>query len=131
MTGKGKYLYDTDVIIDYLKGEPKARDLLEEETGMQCISVVTVAELYAGARDARECEVIKGLTEYFEVITINQEIAKEGGLYKQKYHKSHSVALPDGLIGATAICLGLELKTLNIKHYPMIKNIKAAYSKNS
>jgi predicted nucleic acid-binding protein len=65
MTGKGKYLYDTDVIIDYLKGEPKARDLLEEETGMQCISVVTVAELYAGARDTRECDIIKGLTEYF------------------------------------------------------------------
>jgi predicted nucleic acid-binding protein len=131
MTGKGKYLYDTDVIIDYLKGESEARALLEEETGMQCISVVTVAELYAGARDMKECEVIKGLAEYFEVIDINQEIAKEGGLYKQKYHKSHNVALPDGLIGATAICLGLELKTLNIKHYPMIKYLKAAYRKGS
>ena len=129
MTGKGKYLYDTDVIIDYLKGESEARDLLEEEAGMQCISVVTVAELYAGARDMKECEVIKGLAEYFEVIDLNQEIAKEGGLYKKKYYKSHNMALPDGLIGATAICLGLELKTLNIKHYPMIKNLKAAYSK--
>lgn len=38
--------------------------------------------------------------------------------------------LPEGhLIAATAGYYGLELKTLNIKHYPMIEGLSSAYLK--
>lgn len=129
MSGTGKRLYDTDVIVDYLKGNKQASDLLEGVESKQCLSVITVAELYAGVRNIREKSVIKGLSEYFEVMDINREIAEKAALWKKEYHKSHNVMLPDALIAATAEYYGLELKTLNIKHYPMIEGLKSAYIK--
>jgi predicted nucleic acid-binding protein len=129
MSGAGKYLYDTDVIIDYMKGEEKAKHLLEGAEGKQCLSVITVSELYAGVRNMRDKGAVQGLSEYFEVIDINRDIATRAGLWKKDYHKSHNVLLPDALIAATAYQHGLELKTLNVKHYPMIEGLKPAYTK--
>ena len=129
MNGAGKHLYDTDVIIDYMRGEEKAKNMLEETEGKQCISVITVAELYAGVRNMRDKGAVKGLSEYFEVMDINRDIATKAGLWKKDYHKSHNVLLPDALIAATACYYGLELKTLNIKHYPMIEGLSSAYLK--
>ena len=129
MNGAGKYLYDTDVIIDYMRGEEKAKNLLEGTEGKQCLSVITVAELYAGVRNMRDKGAIKGLSEYFEVMDINRDIATKAGLWKKDYHKSHNVLLPDALIAATASYYGLEIKTLNTKHYPMIEELKPAYIK--
>ena len=129
MNGVGKYLYDTDVIIDYMRGEEKAKSLLEGIEGKQCLSVITVVELYAGVRNMRDKGAIKGLSEYFVVMDINRDIATKAGLWKKDYHKSHNVLLPDALIAATAGYYGLELKTLNIKHYPMIEGLSSAYLK--
>lgn len=129
MSGTAKHLYDTDVIIDYMKGNEQARDLLESTECKQCISVITVAELYAGVRNLREKGAIKDLSEYFEVMDINREIATRAGLWKKDYFKSHNVVLPDALIAGTAEHYGLELKTLNVKHYPMLTALVPAYIK--
>ena len=129
MSGAGKYLYDTDVIIDYMRGEEKAKSLLENIEGKQCLSVITIAELYAGVRNMRDKGAVKGLSEYFEVMEINRDIATKAGLWKKDYCKSHNVLLPDALIAATANHYGLELKTLNVKHYPMIMELRPAYKK--
>jgi hypothetical protein len=38
----------------------------------------------------------------------------------QEYHRSHSgIGLGDYLTAATALTEGLELATLNVRHYPM------------
>ena len=41
------YLIDTDVIIDYLRGNPKAKTFFEKIPGNLYLSSITVAELYA------------------------------------------------------------------------------------
>jgi predicted nucleic acid-binding protein len=129
MSGTAKHLYDTDVIIDYMRGNEQAKELLESQDGKQCISVITVTELYAGVRNLRERGAVKGLSEYFEVMDINRDIATKAGLWKKEYHKSHNVLVPDALIAATADYYGLDLKTLNVKHYPMLEGLEAAYKK--
>ena len=63
------------------------------------------------------------------VIPVTSEIAKSGGLYKYKYGKSHGIGLADAIIAATAQTENADLKTLNIRHYPMFKNLKPAYKK--
>ena len=54
-------MIDTDVIIDYLRGEEKARDFLKmikaEEADI-LYSVITKAELYSGVRPKEEVEVV-------------------------------------------------------------------------
>ena len=64
-----------------------------------------------------------------EVIPISRAIAETGGLFKQQYHKSHGVGLADAIIAATSVKSDAELKTLNTKHYPMIKGLRAPYLK--
>ncbi|MBL0701952.1 MAG: hypothetical protein JJV91_00540 [Desulfosarcina sp.] len=60
---------------------------------------------------------------------VDAEIAKTGGLYKRDYAKSHGVGLADAILAATAEARNAELKTLNIKHYPMCNDLKTAYTK--
>ena len=65
----------------------------------------------------------------FRVVPVSAEIAKTGGLYKRDYGKSHGVGLADAILAATAEAENTELKTLNRKHYPMLKGLKPAYTK--
>ncbi|MGC9445170.1 MAG: PIN domain-containing protein [Candidatus Methanospirareceae archaeon] len=54
---KTQYLVDTDVIINYLKGEITARDFLLQiidEEALGFFSVITEAELLSGALDAKD-----------------------------------------------------------------------------
>jgi predicted nucleic acid-binding protein len=120
-----RYLVDTDVIIDHLRGEEKARDFLKRmkaEDAEILYSVITKAELYAGLRP-REEEGVKRLMRSMDEVGINGEIAETGGRYKNEFHASHGLLLPDALIAASAKRVGAILFTLNDKHYPM-KDIK-------
>ena len=116
-----RYLIDTDIIIDHLKGEEKSRDFLKRmkaENADILYSVITKAELYAGVRP-REEEGVKRLLESMDEVGINGEIAEAGGRYKNRFHASHGLLLPDALIAASAKRVGATLVTLNTKHYPM------------
>jgi predicted nucleic acid-binding protein len=72
---------------------------------------------------------LEELVSLFRVVPVDGEIAKKGGLYKRDYGKSHSVGLADAILAATAEAENAELKTLNIKHYPMLKGLRPAYTK--
>lgn len=49
-----RLLLDSDVLIDYLRGQADAVAYLEARTEALLISVISVAELFAGVRDGRE-----------------------------------------------------------------------------
>ena len=55
-------LIDTDVLIDYLRGQVQAVDYLESLTAEALISAVTVAELYAGIREGKERKALDALS---------------------------------------------------------------------
>jgi predicted nucleic acid-binding protein len=64
----------------------------------------------------------------FRVVPVNADIGKAGGFYKRDYDKSHGVGLADAILTATAEAENADLKTLNTKHYPMLKNLKPAFN---
>ena len=114
-------LIDTDVIIDHLRGEERARDFLKQmkaEDADILYSVITKAELYSGVR-AKEEEKVAGLLSSMEEVGIHGEIAVAAGRYKNKFYASHGLLLPDALVAASAKQAGAVLFTLNKKHYPM------------
>lgn len=127
-----RYLIDTDIIIDHLKGVERARDFLKQiksEEAEILYSVITKAELYAGIRSKEE-ENMAALLRSMKDVVIDGEIAAAAGRYKNKYHASHGLLLPDALIAASAKHTGAVLVTLNKKHYPMRDiTIKIPYSK--
>ena len=122
-----KFLIDTDVLVDFLRGFPLAIEYIKTHSEDIIISAISVAELYAGVKDS-EREQLDALISLFEVIPATKEVAVTGGLLKQQYFKTHGVGLADAIIAATSINLNATLKTLNIRHFPMLKGLKAPYS---
>ncbi len=124
------FLPDTDVLIDFLRGYQQAVDFINVNASQIILSTIVIAELYAGVRGKQEVTILNNFVSLFDVIPINSEIAKIGGLYKRDFGKSHGVGLADAIIAATCYAENAQLKTLNVKHYPMIKNLEPAYIKN-
>ena len=123
-------LIDSDVLIDYLRGYPAAISYLEELSERQIVSVVTVAELYAGTREGAERKALEELLKTFEIISLNEKTAIIGGLFRRKYLKSHNVGIADAMIAATAETENAKVVTLNKKHFPMFSEIIVPYQKS-
>ena len=122
-------LLDTDGLVDFLRGHNKAVAFVNTHSTRIILSSIVVAELYAGVKGDAEEAALVDFVSLFRVVPVSAEIAKAGGLYKRDYGKSHGVGLADAILAATAEAEDAELKTLNIKHYPMLKRLKPAYMK--
>ena len=124
-----KILIDTDVLIDFLRGNKNAIEFIDKLSPHIILSPIVIAELYAGVKGENEFSVLDNFISLFRIVSITSEIAKAGGFYKRDFGKSHGVGLADAILAATADKEKAGLKTLNIKHYPMIKGLKPAYKK--
>ncbi len=122
-------LLDTDVLVDFLRGHSKAVAFVKARSARIILSSIVIAELYAGVKGDAEQAALEDFVSLFRVVPVNEEIAKAGGLYKRDYGKSHGVGLADAILAATAEAENAELKTLNTKHYPMLKGLRPAYTK--
>jgi predicted nucleic acid-binding protein len=90
------------------------------------LSVIVVAELYAGVKGGAEHAVLDDFVSLFRIVSSDDEFAGAGGVYKCDYGKSHGVGLADGILAATAKACKAELKTLNVKNYPILKGLQPA-----
>jgi predicted nucleic acid-binding protein len=124
-------LVDTDVMVDFLRGHPKAVALVQAQSARIILSSIVAAELYAGVRNDEELSTLDSLIYLFRVVPVSLELARTAGLHKRDYAKSHGIGLADAVIAATAQAENADLKTLNTKHYPMLKGLKPAYTKTS
>ena len=122
-------LVDTDVFVDFFRGYSKAVTFVTSNYDRIILSSIVVAELYAGVKGEEEQFILDSFVSLFPVVHVTAEIARYGGLYKRDYGKSHGVGLADAILAATAELEGAELKTLNVKHYPMFKGVRPAYKK--
>ena len=122
-------LLDTDILVDFLRGHSKAMAFVKACSTRVLLSSIVVAELYAGVKGDAEQAVLDDFVSLFRIVPVSVNIAKAGGLYKRDYGKSHGVGLADAILAATAEAEDAELKTLNSKHYPMVKGLRPAYTK--
>jgi predicted nucleic acid-binding protein len=122
-------LPDTDVMIDFFRGYSKAVIFINANSPRIVLSAIVVAELYAAIKGKSEQTVVEAFISLFRVIPVTSEIAKIGGLYRRDFGKSHGIGLADAIIAATCEVEKAELKTLNIKHYPMMDRLAPPYEK--
>ena len=122
-------LLDTDVLVDFFRGHAKAVAFVNAHSARIILSSIVVAELYAGVKGDAEQATLENFISLFRVVPVSAVIAKAGGLYKRDYGKSHGVGLADAILAATAEAENAKLKTLNTKHYPMLKGLRPAYKK--
>ncbi|MBM4273639.1 MAG: type II toxin-antitoxin system VapC family toxin [Deltaproteobacteria bacterium] len=123
-----RLLLDTDVLIDYFRGREEALAYLRARSEPILISVITVAELYAGVREGEERRRVEQFLAVLEIIPVDAEIAQKGGLYRRDYGPSHGIGLADALIAATAEFHQARLVTLNARHFPMVE-VEVPYTK--
>jgi len=129
MNSPNRYLLDTDILIEYIRARAQAVKFVDNLDGELLVSAVTVAELYAGARDDTEQQKLDDLFSAFSFIPVDKTIAKQGGRYRYQYGKSHGTGLMDALIAATAETEGATFVTFNRRHFPMIANLQVPYQR--
>lgn len=122
-------LVDSDVLVDYLREQRPAIRFVEGLKNVFAISVITVAELYAGVHDESEETALSVLVSACLVLEIDDPIARLAGAFRRKYGRSHGIQLPDALIAATSVNRQVELVTLNRRHYPMLEKLTVPYRK--
>lgn len=119
-------LVDSDVLIAHLRGAAVARDWLREarsQTGPLAISVVSVTEVAGGMRSA-ERRAVTRLLASMRTFGISERTSWKAAELMRGHRRSHSgIGLGDYLIAATADVEGLDLATLNVRHYPMFAGL--------
>lgn len=117
-------LCDTDVIIEFYKGNLQIANILRQ-IGIEniAISSITVAELFFGALNKNELNRISKDISLMNVLSINEDINDAFIELMQKYSLSHKLKIPDSLIAATSIEYKINLFTLNKKDFAFISNL--------
>ena len=124
-----RFLFDTDVLIDYLRGREQAVEYLESLDGAAHVSAITVAELYSGVRDSEQ-EALERFLSAFEVVTVGREVARSAGLCRKTYGPAHGTGLADAIVAMSAKAVGAALVTLNRRHYPMVEDLVVPYARD-
>lgn len=117
-------IFDTDVLIWYLRGNPRAAVAIDESSDRK-ISAVTLMELYQGARDKRELKTIGDFFyDYsFSVLPITENISHRASIYVEQFCLGAHLQMADALIAATSIEHRDILYTANAKHYKVIQEL--------
>ncbi len=123
-----RWLLDTNILIDHLRDRPDAVALMNARIADSAVSSLTIAELYHGVREGRERAALSALQAIVAIFPVTDEIAQQGGLYARQYRSSHGSGLIDCLIAATAHHHGLQLVTLNARHFPMLPDLEVPYT---
>lgn len=124
-----RLLLDTDVLVEYLRGRPKAVDYLESLDEDLLVSVISVAELFAGIRDRGEEQALRQFLLAFLNVPVTESIAELAGSYRRQYGRSHGTGLADALIAATSAESGAVLVTFNRRHFPMLAKVRIPYKR--
>jgi predicted nucleic acid-binding protein len=126
------FLLDTDTVIYNMKGNASVRENLRQHINDSIsISVITLMELYYGARKSRNVAVnlakIKVLEQSVETLSIGLELTEIFGLLKAQLEISgNRLADFDLIIASCAMAHNLTLITNNTKHFQRIDGLKLA-----
>lgn len=97
------------------------------DTGRLATSVVNVAEIAGGMRSPERRQVTRLLSS-LETFALSDRIGWKAAELMRTYRRSHSgIGLGDFLIAATVAVEGLQLATLNVRHFPMFPALHAPF----
>jgi len=120
-------LCDTSVIIDILRNFPPALDFARALEEPPTCSEISRVEVLRGLR-SEERRPTERLFRALRWVALDEPIARRAGDMGRTWRRSHQgIATADLVIAATAEELGLELATLNLKHFPMFRGLRLPY----
>lgn len=121
---------DTSVAIDHLRGTRPAVELLAALTDdgeTIAASEVVRFELLARVRD-REAEALEQFFSALIWVPVDENITRAAGHLARRHGRAYSrIDDADYLIATTAVLLDAPLLTTNMRHFPMLKDLRPAY----
>ena len=109
-----KAVFDSCILIDYLKGIEEARVEIRSATE-SFISVVSWIEVLAGARTTDQEDQARAFLRRFEVVDLDRNLAD----LATSERRNRRLRLPDAVILATAERVGGVLVTRNTKDFDL------------
>ena len=107
-----KALFDTNILIDFLRGVPAARDELNRYPD-KAISIVTWMEVMAGAPELTEPGT-RGFLGGFALVDLDEPVAERAVTLRRQ----HRLKLPDAIVWASAQVRAMLLVTRDTKGFP-------------
>ena len=118
-------LCDTNILIDLSKREPDVVQTLNAiGTANIQVSAITAGEFIFGALNKNDRTKILKALQAITVLPVNEGISGKGVELVTRYALSHTLAVPDALIAATALIHNLPLYTLNQKDFRFIEGLR-------
>jgi hypothetical protein len=105
-------LFDTNILIDYLRGIPQARAECDMHSD-RAVSIITWMEVMAGSTAANEADARLCLLNFY-TLPLGTDVAERAFLLR----RSSRIKLPDAIIQATAEGAGRVLITRNTRDLP-------------
>lgn len=108
-----KAILDTNILVDYLRGEERARREIDRYR-TPAISLITRMEILVGAQNEHERHLLREFLHRFECLPITQEVAE----LAVELRRTHRLRLPDAVIWATAQSRDALFVTRNTRDFP-------------
>jgi hypothetical protein len=105
-------LFDTNILIDYLRGIPQARAECDRHSD-RAVSIISWMEVMAGSTAANEGDA-RFFLQNFQTVPLGADVAERAFLLR----RSNRIKLPDAIIQATAEAGGRVLVTRNTRDFP-------------
>lgn len=124
-----RLLFDSTILIAHLRGVERATQMLVDAIeGGALASVISRTEIEGGMRSGERVDVAR-LFDGLDLVPVSDAIARRAGVHLRTYRRSHpGIDIADYLIAASAEETLATLVTLNVKHFPMFKGMKAPWS---
>lgn len=121
------YVLDTSILIDVLRGAEDATAWLSALDEIPVCSEITRTEVLRGVRSA-ERNTTERLLQALRWIAVDERVSRRAGELGRRFRRSHAgLAAADLVIAATALELGANLATANVRHFPMFARLRAPY----
>jgi predicted nucleic acid-binding protein len=118
-------MFDSDVLIWFLRGDVGAAKLIEAER-TRVASIISMMELIQGSRSRTELAVIRRFfkEQQFDVLPIDEPASYLAASLIESHAQSHGLQIADALIAATALDHGEVLATANVRHFRVIEGLQ-------
>lgn len=109
-----KALFDTNILVDLLNGLEEANNEVGRYSSL-AISRISWIEVLTGARNTEDRNRVESLLAYFEIVELDEPVAREAILLRQQ----RRLRLPDAIIWAAARLRDSLLVTRDSRDFPI------------
>ncbi len=121
-----EFLTDTDVLIEFLRGNARASEWLKaNQEQVLGIPVLSLMEILQGARNKQEQRMLAEQLNTYTIVHLDKGDSERALKRFEEFHLSHGVGILDCLIAAIAVRIGKPFYTFNLKHFQVFPALDA------